>query len=33
MEALIYYDGNIDRPVEILSIQHHILRNDWEVLE
>ena len=29
----IYYDSNADRPTEILSVDNHILRNDWEVIE
>ncbi len=28
----IYYDGNPDRPAEILSCESHILRDDWEVI-
>lgn len=30
MISKIYYDGNTDRPVEILSTEAHVLRDDWE---
>jgi hypothetical protein len=29
----IYYDSNLDRPVEILSTEGHVLREDWQVYE
>ncbi len=33
MIAKMYYDNNPDRPVEILSVEHHILSEDWEIVE
>lgn len=33
MIGRMFYDGNIDRPVEILSVDNHILREDWEIVE
>lgn len=29
----IFYDGDINRPMEILSIDGHVLRDDWEIIE
>lgn len=32
MISKIYYDGNPDRNVDVLSSEH-ILREDWEIVE
>lgn len=33
MISKIYYDGNDCRPMEILSCDGHVLREDWQIID